>query len=132
MRTEDITLIISILNLVLTIALAILIAFLKHGFDKKMKKFTLVVAELSELNTKIHDGLVDSEELIRKGKVPTEHIRKRLKYGASRLFKYDNGLKSDILNFLNGWEEKTLSSKKLLLLIDKIKKKIDGLILNLG
>jgi len=116
-----------------------LLKFLRFRWEVKYKD---KIKEIRELNTKVHDRLVELEETIRANKYPTDKTRRRLLYNASRLAKYDKTIVNDVYTLLNDWtvnlslKERgnitpgrlSESKAKHLNLIKKIKLKVDKLL----
>jgi len=109
---------------------------------KKELKYKNKIEEIRELNKKMHDRLVELEEVIRLKKLPGKLLRKRLLYNMSRIAKYDKTIVDDVYSLLVSWEialsinkknnqnSGNLSKEKAICftLSKKIKKKIDKLL----
>ncbi len=78
-----------------------LIKFIRFKLQTKYKdKFQ----EIRELNKKMHDRLVDFEEVVRDKDNLNTALKKRLLYNASRLVKYDESIIDDTYLIINSWE----------------------------
>jgi len=141
MKTEIITLISTLINSLLIIINSTLL----YKLNKKSKVFDIDLKEIHELNVKMHDRLVEAEDEIKSFKYPSDKTKKRLLYNSSRLMKYDETILTDVNFLINNWttmfylkEKGNLNSGELseatsemILLIRKIKEKIDKLQKNL-
>jgi predicted nuclease with TOPRIM domain len=139
LNIEQITLIFTVLN---TTVIATLFVYLRFNIEKRLKKYEYKLGDVGELNTKMHDRLVEAEECIKYLKHIPKDIVKRLEMNASRLEKHDSSISGDVKKLLKTWNEAFFSddedavvldlyeSKKTesLELIKKIKKKVDGLV----
>lgn len=139
MTIEHVSLLVNLLN---STILAILFIYLKFNIEKRLKKYEHLVSEANELNTKMHDRLVEVEELIKSIKPIPEELRKRLLMNASRLKKHDSTISDAIDELIETWHSAfysvedaavkfdivTSRQKKCFELISKIKSKVDNLV----
>lgn len=123
--------------------LAGLFIYLKFGIEKKLKKYEYFVGDIGELNTKIHDRLVEIASLIEHFEPISSELEKRLMMNAARLEKYDPNISTAIKLLIKTWNDSFLAgtdtpvvklgdrdgvSKKCYGLIDEIKSKVDKLV----
>lgn len=140
MTIEQLTLIFTAVNSTL---LALFFLYLKFGIEKKLKKYEYFLGDASELNTKMHDRLVEVEEFIANLNPVRKAIQKRLLMNASRLRKYDSSIPQDVEKLIAVWNEGFSSDEEFvginmaglkerkaecLKLVEKIKGKVDKLI----
>lgn len=140
MTLEQLTFILSAVNSTL---LALFLLYLKFGIEKRLKKYEYFLGDASELNNKMHDRLVEVEELIANLNPIPKSIQKRLLMNASRLKKHDPSIPQDVEKLITVWNEGFLLDEKSAgvnlvgleerkvecsKLVEKIKGKVDKLV----
>lgn len=140
MSLDQFSLIINILN---TTILALLFIYLKFGIEKQLKKYEYFIGDANDLNTKMHDRLVEITDLVNKMQPIPDTLRKRLLFNSARLKKHDSSISSNIAELLKIWNEafyepveegaikidgRTEKQEKCLELITVIEGKIDKLV----
>ena len=147
------SIILTALNIVITSLVAIYVVNLRSKFDKeivilksklgrKQKIDELMITELVNLRTKMHDRLTEVELAIKSNKYPDDKSVKRLLMTASRLTIYDQSIINDVYLVLNDWvtslalQEQgvfkggnlSVVRKNDLEIIQMIKKKVDNIL----
>lgn len=140
---QELTKYITIINLtfLFSIITPLLLLYIKFDLDRKTSKEGLKLKEIAELNKKMHDRLVETEELMKAEKYLTDQIKRRLLYTSSRLKKYDKSIWKDVNLLINSWEDALFQKERgnindgelsksrtdLINLIEKIISKVDKL-----
>ncbi len=140
LSVEQLTLLLSVINSTL---MALFFIYMKYGMEKRLKKYEYFLGDASELNTKMHDRLVEVEDLIAKAEIIPENLKKRLLMNASRLNKYDPNISHDLDDLIKKWNSEFMSTdfgwgvsiigltdrqKECSVLIKEIKNKVDKLV----
>ena len=129
------------ITLVFSVLTPMILLFIKYDLDRKINKEEYRIKEIFELNGKMHDRLVEAQEVIKANNYITGDIKRRLLYNSSRLKRYDKTIWDDTNLLINNWNDVIFQkvrgnindgqvSKervKSIDLIDKIKSKIDKL-----
>lgn len=141
--STDIT---SLFGIIINSIVILINSYFLFRLNRKSKSYELTVTEMGELNTKMHDRLVDVEfKLKRRARIP-DSLAKRLLYNSSRLTRFDPSINWDTHTLINNWEmvleeykagriqnEDFLSEReKMIQLIDRIKKKTNKLRKQIG
>lgn len=140
MSIEQLTFIFTVVNSTL---LTLLVLYLKFDIEKRLKKYEYLLSDAGELNNKMHDRLVEVEELITDLKPIPNNIKKRLLMNASRLEKHNSSIPQDVKKLIRDWNEGFVYNKnsvgvnmhrlserkvKCLKLVSEIKNKVDQLV----
>jgi undecaprenyl pyrophosphate synthase len=97
--------ILTLSGIFLTLVIGIVNIYISYRLNKKLKAHEIGIEEVHELNSKMHDRLVDVEESIKLDKCPSNEVRIRLLYNASRLSKYDETILEDVNLLINKWSK---------------------------
>lgn len=118
------------------IAIKLLEGFIKLIRYKWVLKYERRSEEIKELNKKIHDRLVEIEEIIESGKESENYnkIKTRLRYNTSRLKKYDKEILKDVDILFNSFSfndegdiQIVTSKEQIKELIEAIRERVDKL-----
>lgn len=140
MSIEQLTFIFTVVNSTLFVLVSL---YLKFSIEKRLKKYEYLLSDAGELNNKMHDRLVEVEDLITGLKPIPKDIKKRLLMNASRLAKHNSSIPQDVEKLIGDWNEGFVSDNhgtgvnmlgleerkiKCLKLVSEIKKKVDQLV----
>src|SRR3972149_1293116 len=94
-----------IFNAVNSTILVLLFGYLKFGIEKRLKKYEYAIGDAGDLNRKMHDRMVEFEDLVMNLKPIDKELTKRLLMTSSRLDKYHPNVSKEVKELIKIWNE---------------------------